>query len=103
MAEAANLPTTPEADEIFENKGITVLPDILTNAGGVIVSYFEWTQNLQEVSWDECRVNRELAEYLGRAYNEAVRLSTREGISLKQAAFEIAVERVARAEELRGM
>ena len=103
MAEAANLPTTPEADEIFENKGITVLPDILTNAGGVIVSYFEWTQNLQEVSWDESRVNRELAKYLGRAYNEVARLSTREGTSLKQAAYEIAVERVARAEELRGM
>jgi len=103
IAEAANLPTTPEADEIFQNKGITVLPDILTNAGGVIVSYFECTQNLQEVSWDESRVNRELTEYLGRAYNEAARLSARGGMSLKQAAYEIAVERVARAEELRGM
>ena len=78
------------------------MPDILTNAGAVIVSYFEWTQNLQEVSWDECRVNRELAKYLARAYDEVARLSAREGISLKRAAYEIAVERVARAEELRG-
>ena len=57
IAEAANLPTTPEADEIFRSRGITVLPDILTNAGGVVVSFFEWTQNLQQVYWDEEKVN----------------------------------------------
>jgi len=64
IAEAANLPTTPEADEILHDRGITVLPDILTNAGGVVVSFFEWTQNLQQAHWDEEKVNRELYRYL---------------------------------------
>jgi glutamate dehydrogenase (NAD(P)+) len=103
IAEAANLPTTPEADEIFENKGIKVLPDILTNAGGVIVSYFEWTQNLQQVFWDERRVNAELSRYLTRAYREVAALAATEKILLRRAACQIGIERVARAEALRGL
>ena len=102
VAEAANLPTTPEADEIFDKKGIIVLPDILTNAGGVTVSYFEWAQNLQQISWEEDKVNTELYRYMARAYREVATLAAKEKISLKRAAYQIAVERVARAEVLRG-
>lgn len=100
IAEAANLPTTPKADEFLERKGITVLPDILTNVGGVIVSYFEWTQNLQQVSWDEDKVKAELYRYITRAYREVVALAAKERISFKCAAYQIAIQRVARAEAL---
>ncbi len=103
IAEAANLPTTPEADEILEAGGIAVLPDILTNVGGVIVSYFEWAQNLQQVYWAEERVNEELYRYIGRAYHDVSTLAGRERITFKQAAYQLAVERVSRAEHLRGL
>ena len=102
IAEAANLPTTPEADDIFERKGITVLPDILTNVGGVIVSYFEWVQNLQQEAWEEPRVEAELDRYLTRAYCEVAGLAATAKIPFKVAAYQIAVKRVAHAEELRG-
>lgn len=102
IAEAANLPTTPEADEILERQGITVLPDILTNAGGVVASYFEWMQNLQQTSWDEFEVNRQLGGYLGRAYHDIAALAGRENVSLRRAAYRIAIDRVAKAESLRG-
>jgi len=103
VAEAANLPTTPEADEILEKKGVTVLPDILTNAGGVIVSYFEWTQNLQQVFWEEKKVNTELSRYITRAYREVAALAATEKTSLRRAAYQIGIERVAHAEALRGI
>lgn len=103
IAEAANLPTTPEADEIFRSRGITVLPDILTNAGGVVVSFFEWTQNLQQVYWDEEKVNTELYRYLRQAYRDVGDRAAKEEVTLRQAAYEIAIERVARAEMLRGV
>ncbi len=102
VAEAANLPTTPEADEILHKKGITVLPDILVNAGGVTVSYFEWAQNLQQIFWDEDRVNGELHKYMSRAYRSVADLASGAKIPLKTAAYQIAVERVQRAESLRG-
>jgi len=102
VAEAANLPTTPEADDIFARKGITVLPDILTNAGGVTASYFEWAQNLQQVFWDEEHVNNELFKYMSRAYRAVADLAAQKKILLKDAAYQVAVERVARAEALRG-
>ncbi len=103
IAEAANLPTTPEADEIFARRGIAVLPDILTNVGGVIVSYFEWAQNLQQTFWTEQRVNEELYRYVEAAYREVASLATAEKIAFKRAAYQLAVERVARAERLRGL
>ena len=103
IAEAANLPTTPEADDIFNRRGITVLPDILTNVGGVVVSYFEWVQNLQQDLWSEERVNAELDRYISRAYQDVEDLASKAKIPFKVAAYQIALKRVAHAEELRGL
>jgi glutamate dehydrogenase/leucine dehydrogenase len=102
IVEGANLPTTPAADAIFERRGITVVPDILANAGGVTCSYFEWAQNLQQVNWSEEQVNRELESTLVRAYRDLFAWAQRERSSLRVAAYCIAVERVARVEKLRG-
>ncbi len=103
IAEAANLPTTPEADDILTRKGVTILPDILTNVGGVIVSYFEWVQNLQQEFWSEERVNQELDRYITVAYNDVATLASSANIPFKVAAYQLAVKRVAHAEELRGV
>ncbi len=102
VLEAANHPITPEADSILQDRGVIVLPDILVNAGGVIVSYFEWTQNLQEFRWDESRVNEELRKIIVAAYHEVRNKAVSRGITYRLAALEIGVERVARAVELRG-
>ena len=103
VIEGANLPTTPEADEILHRKGVAILPDILTNAGGVTVSYFEWAQNLQQTFWDEDRVNQEMHKILTRAYREVADKSSMAKIPMRASAYTIAVERVARAEKLRGI
>ena len=102
IVEAANHPVTPSADAVLEDRGVVVIPDILANAGGVTVSYFEWVQNIQQFRWDEARVNEELAKTMARAWKEVHARSTVDGASLRLAAYAIAVERVARAEELRG-
>jgi len=102
VAEAANLPTTPEADNVLADRGITVLPDILVNAGGVVVSYLEWAQNLQQGTWSEDSVNSELSRYLREAYRSVVDVSARENVSLRQGAYELAIGRVLEAEMLRG-
>ena len=102
IMEAANHPITPDGDDILSDRGITVLPDILVNAGGVIVSYFEWTQNLQEFRWEEERVNEELRKVITGAYCQVHERATAEHISYRLAAFEIGVQRVAKAVELRG-
>jgi glutamate dehydrogenase (NAD(P)+) len=91
---------TLEGDAILAQRGVTVIPDILANAGGVIVSYFEWTQNIQQFRWTEERVNEELEQRILAAY-AAVRAGTADGRSFRDAAFAIAVERVARAIKLR--
>ncbi|MQG21590.1 MAG: glutamate dehydrogenase [SAR202 cluster bacterium] len=102
ILEGANHPTTPEADEILTARGVSVLPDILVNAGGVIVSYFEWTQNIQEFHWEEKRVNEELKKKILHAYYEVQNRANEHTITLREAAFEIGVQRVAEIVELRG-
>ena len=103
IAEAANGPTTPDADAIFAERGITVIPDILANAGGVTVSYFEWVQSLQAHFWSERQVNLELRDVVQRAYQDVQDCADEQDCSLRQAAMNIAVERVAEAARLRGI
>lgn len=103
VAEAANGPTTLEADRILEARGITVLPDILANAGGVVVSYLEWVQGLSYVFWDEERVNRELEHLMVQAYQQVSQKSKQREISLRGAAYMLGVGRVAQALSDRGL
>ncbi|MBI4551603.1 MAG: glutamate dehydrogenase, partial [Candidatus Latescibacteria bacterium] len=93
ILEGANAPTTPDADAMLGRRGVIVIPDILANAGGVTVSYFEWTQNIQQFSWDEDHVVAELTKVLTRAYREVYVLAQKEGVSLRTAAYMIAVQR----------
>jgi glutamate dehydrogenase (NAD(P)+) len=102
IVEGANLPTTPSADEVFFKRGVTVVPDILANAGGVTCSYFEWAQNLQQVFWEEAHVNKELDKIMVKAYRTVADRAKAGQVQLRTAAYEVAVERVARAEKLRG-
>jgi len=103
IAEGANGPTTSEADEILDDKGIFVIPDILANAGGVTVSYFEWVQGIQAYFWSEREVNLRLREVMERAFEDVYRLSQKEKVSMRQAANMLAVSRVAEACRLRGL
>ena len=103
LAEGANGPVTPDADEILDDAGVMVIPDILANAGGVTVSYFEWVQGLSSLFWTEEEVNLKLRQIMDRAFNEVYDRSRLDGISFRLAAYAIAVGRVARAFELRGV
>jgi len=102
IVEAANHPLTSEADEIVNDRGIPVLPDILVNAGGVIVSYFEWTQNLYQHQWEEERVNDELSKIMTKAYEDVRDTARRDGTTYREAAFDIGVGRVAHVADIRG-
>lgn len=103
VAEAANGPTLPEADEILHDRGIMVLPDILANAGGVAVSYFEWVQDLQENFWEEHEINERLQKKMVRAFRETHEQATRYNVDLRHGAYAVAVGRVAEATSVRGL
>ena len=103
IAEAANGPTTPEADKILEDKGVFIIPDILANAGGVTVSYFEWVQALQAYFWSEREVNLKLRDMMEKAFWDVVRIREKEKTGMRMAAYILGVERVARATRLRGL
>ena len=103
IVEGANGPVTPAADEILEEKGVLVLPDILANAGGVVVSYFEWVQGLQEYFWKEAEVNAKLNDIVTRAFNETWSTMDAKSVSMRLAAYGLAVQRVAEATTTRGI
>src|SRR5262245_32755227 len=103
ILEGANHPTDPEADAILLKKGLTLLPDIYANAGGVTVSYFEWVQNVQQYRWDEERVNAELRKRMRAAFADLQAIRAKHNCDLRTAAFVLAVGRVAQATELRGL
>ena len=97
IVEAANGPLTADAHDLLVGRGVTVVPDILANAGGVTVSYFEWSQNIQQFRWEESRVVDELEKIMRRSYRDVADLAKRDGIDLRTAAFVLAIKRVARA------
>jgi glutamate dehydrogenase (NAD(P)+) len=103
VLEGANGPTTPEADAILEDAGVLVIPDVLANAGGVVVSYFEWVQGLQEFFWAEGEVNERLRAIVSDAFRETWDLHESRGISMRLAAYGLAVQRVAEASTIRGL
>jgi len=102
IAEGANGPTTPEADLILADKGITVIPDILCNAGGVVVSYFEWVQGLQAFFWDEGEVRRQMERKLLDNLDAVVGVTARRHCDLRTAAYMIAIQRIVEAMKVRG-
>jgi glutamate dehydrogenase (NAD(P)+) len=103
VLEAANAPTTPEADEALTDRGVVVLPDIYVNAGGVTVSYFEWAQNIQQFTWEEDKVNAELHRHMREAYATLARVAKERKVSFRTAAYVVAIGRVGRATVLRGV
>ena len=102
MVEGANSPTTPKADEILNDKGVFIVPDVLANAGGVVVSYFEWVQNLQHFRWGEDEVNEKLAAIMRRAFREVAERARENGTQMRPAAYELGIERVVEAASTRG-
>jgi glutamate dehydrogenase (NAD(P)+) len=103
ICEGANGPTSADADQILQDKGILVIPDILANAGGVTVSYFEWVQDRGGYFWDEDTVNSRLERVLVESYAQVSGMAARHGVSMRIAAYMVAIERVATVHRLRGM
>jgi glutamate dehydrogenase (NAD(P)+) len=105
LAEGANGPTTPDADEVLDQRRreIFVIPDILCNAGGVVVSYFEWVQDLQQLFWDEAEVMHRLYQVLQKAFQQVMARAEHEGVAHRTAAMAIGVERVRSAKNVRGL
>ena len=103
IVEAANGPITPEADAILRDRGIFIVPDILANAGGVVVSYFEWVQDIQQFFWTEQEVNERLRQVIKRAFGEVWEVMRERGVDMRTAAYILAVSRVAEAIKMRGI
>jgi glutamate dehydrogenase (NAD(P)+) len=103
LAEGANGPTTPEADQILRDRGVTVIPDILANAGGVVVSYFEWVQGLQYYFWRETEITARLQEVMTRAFNRVWASAAKDGVDLRTAALMEGIRRVAEGFKVRGL
>ena len=103
ITEGANAAVTPEADEILHEQGVFLVPDILANSGGVIVSYFEWVQDLQAFFWEEEEINTKLHHVITRAFYEALHTSVNKRVDMRRAAYVLAVQRVANATMVRGV
>ena len=103
ITEAANGPITPRADKILAKKKIFIIPDILANAAGVVVSYFEWVQDTQALFWKEEEVNRRLEEIMTEAFYDVLRAAKKHRVDMRMAAYMLAVARVAEATRLRGI
>jgi glutamate dehydrogenase (NAD(P)+) len=102
LLEGANSPTTPRADEVLHDRGVFVVPDVMANAGGVVVSYFEWVQNLQHFRWEEREVNDKLGNIMRRAFREVDAMARERSLSLREAAYQLGIERVVETARLRG-
>jgi glutamate dehydrogenase (NAD(P)+) len=103
VVEAANGPVTSGGDDILDDRGIYLVPDILANAGGVVVSYFEWVQDLQSLFWEEEEVNERLKRIMTNAFHEVVAVAHSRNLKLREAAYIVALERVVEAINLRGI
>jgi glutamate dehydrogenase (NAD(P)+) len=102
VLEAANYPTTPDGDKILNSRGVRVIPDVLANGGGVVGSYFEWTQNIQQFTWKESRFNEELSDKLSEGFDSVAGFADYHQCSMRTAAYAIGITRVDKAARLRG-
>src|SRR6185369_16542489 len=103
IVEGANGPVDPEADKYLHEKGVLILPDILANAGGVTVSYFEWVQGLMHLFWTEAEVNQRLEQIMGRACDQVFEMMNKTGLRPRMAALRLGISKLAEAKRLRGL